>query len=93
MIDPDRAKGWDLKVGFQFGEDSYVARLRKGRIKIARAPIEDCDLVFEGEPTAFAALVYGGAPHDVMRIRGDARLVDRFRNLFVLPPKVSLGDG
>ncbi len=90
MIDEKKAKGLDARIGFVFGPDSYVGRLRKGRIKIVRGEVEGCDLVFDGAPTAFAAIIYGGAPYELMEVTGDMKLADKFRALFVLPPKVAL---
>ena len=92
MINEKKAKGVDARIGILFGPDAYVARLRKGRIRIARGDVAGCDLLFEGAPTAFAAIIYGGAPYDAMTVTGDMALADRFRALFVLPPKVVLAN-
>ncbi|MBA3669402.1 MAG: helix-turn-helix transcriptional regulator [Sphingomonas sp.] len=89
MIDAQRARKIDARIGFRFGRDTYVARLKKGAIKIARAPIKDCDLLFEGAPTALAAVVYGGQPLDLIDVVGDHVLAERFVTLFPLPSKVS----
>lgn len=87
MIDEKKAKGLDARIGFIFGDDHYLARLKKGRIKVVRGPIEDADLIFEGDPSALAAIIYGGAPDGLMTVTGDMALADRFKSLFVLPPK------
>ncbi len=88
MIDEKRARKVDAKVGFVFGRDRYVARVRKGRIKIAQGPVEECDLVISAAPATLAAVVYGGAPLDLLGLTGDHDLAERFVTLFVLPPKV-----
>ncbi len=88
MIDEKRARKVDARVGFVFGRDRYVARLRKGRIKIAQGPVEECDLVISAAPATLAAVVYGGAPLDLLGLTGDRDLAERFVTLFVLPPKV-----
>jgi len=88
MIDEKRARKVDVRIGFVFGRDRYVARLRKGRIRIAQAAIEECDLVITAEPETLAAVVYGGAPLDLLGLTGDRELAKRFVTLFVLPPKV-----
>lgn len=88
MIDEKRARKIDARVGFVFGKDRYVARLRKGRIKIARGNVEDCDLVISARPETLAAVVYGGAPLDLLGMTGDLELARTFVTLFVLPPKV-----
>ena len=90
MIDEKRARKVDAKVGFVFGRDRYVARLRKGRIRIAQAAVEDCDLVISAEPETLAAVVYGGASLDLLGLTGDRDLAERFVTLFVLPPKVGV---
>ena len=91
MIDEKRARKIDARVGFVFGGDHYVARLRKGRIKIAQGDVEGCDLVISAAPTTLAAVVYGGAPLDRLGLTGDRGLAERFVSLFVLPPKVGAG--
>ena len=88
MIDEKRARKIDARIGFVFGKDRYVARVRKGRIKVAQAEVEDCDAVISAAPTTLAAVVYGGAPVDLLGISGDRAVVERFVTLFVLPPKV-----
>lgn len=88
MLSDKRAKGIDARIGFRFGSDEYVARLRKGKIKVARALAQDCDVVFTATPTALAAVVYGGAPLDSIGVEGDLALARRFTTLFPLPPKV-----
>ena len=91
MIDEKRARKTDAKVGFVFGKDRYVARVRKGRIKVAQGPVEDCDAVISTQPTTLAAVVYGGAPLDLLGLSGDREVVEKFVTLFVLPPKVGQG--
>ena len=88
MIDEKRARKLDAKIGFVFGKDRYVARVRKGRIKVAQGPVEDCDAILSAPPTALAAVVYGGAPIDLLGISGDRAVAEKFATLFVLPPKV-----
>ncbi|HUE79833.1 MAG TPA: winged helix-turn-helix transcriptional regulator [Sphingomicrobium sp.] len=89
MIDPDKARDIDARIGFRFGESGYVARLHEGAITVARGLAEDCDLVFTAAPTALAAVVYGGAPLDTVGVEGDRALAKRFTTLFPLPPKVA----
>lgn len=89
MLSEKRAKAINARIGFRFGKDEYVARLRKGRIKAARGPVEGCDVIFTGEPTALAAVIYGGAPIDSIGVEGDLALAERFTTLFPLPPKVA----
>ncbi len=91
MIDEKRARKFDARIGFAFDGDRYVARLRKGRIKIAQGEIDGCDLVISAAPATLAAVVYGDAPLDLLGLSGDRALAEAFVTLFVLPPKVGAG--
>ena len=88
MLSAKRAKGVDARIGFRFGADDYVARIKKGRIRVARGPLDQCEVVFSGPPAALAAVVYGGQPLDLLGVSGDRALAEKFTTLFVLPPKV-----
>ena len=88
MISEKRAKGVDARIGFRFGADDYIARIRKGGIRIARGPLEGCDVILSGAPATLAAVVYGGQPLDLLGVAGDRALAEKFTTLFVLPPKV-----
>ena len=90
MISEKRAKGVDARIGFRFGPDDYVARIKKGQIRIARGPLDECDVVFSGPPAALAAVVYGGQPLDLMGVTGERALAEKFTTLFVLPSKVGV---
>ncbi len=90
MISEKRARGFDGRIGFRFGDETYLARVRKGRIKVARDDLAQADAVITAAPTALAAVVYGGAPLDLISIAGDRSLVERFLTLFVLPPKAGI---
>ena len=88
MIDQKRARKLDAKIGFVFGKDRYVAKVRKGRIKVGQGAVDDCDAIIAAPPTAVAAVVYGGAPIDLLEISGDRTVAEKFVTFFVLPPKV-----
>jgi DNA-binding HxlR family transcriptional regulator len=89
MIDRDKARGIDARIGFRFGESGYVARLHDATITVERGLPDDCDVVFTAAPTALAAVVYGGAPLETIGVKGDMALARRFTTLFPLPPKVA----
>ena len=89
MFDPDKAKKFDGRIGFRLGPDSYLARIRKGRFKVARGEAGAGDVLFTASPTAIAAVVYGGAPIDSVRIEGNRALAEKFVTLFPLPAKVA----
>ena len=88
LISPALADGLDARIGFQFGDTSYVATVRDGRLGVERAEITDCQLVFIGAPSDVAAVIHGGAPLEMIEVRGDMELAKRFRTLFPLPPKI-----
>ncbi len=93
MMDMGRAKGIEGRIGFRIGEDRFVLGLAGGTVSLARAEIDNCDLVFEGSTGILAAAAYGGAPLDRLEdsgelaIEGDRVLAERFVTLFPLPPK------
>jgi DNA-binding HxlR family transcriptional regulator len=87
MANEKKAKGFEARIGFRFGDESFVGRMRKGRFKVARGDPEDVDFTFTGTPPQLAAVVYGGAPLDSIRLEGDIALAKRFVTLFPLPPK------
>jgi DNA-binding HxlR family transcriptional regulator len=88
MLDPTLAEGMVAKLGFVLGDTSYIATLHDGRLDVERRPIENCDLVLTAAPAQLAAVVYGGAPLDSIRVEGDIELARRFIRLFPLPSKV-----
>ena len=92
MISEKRARGFDARIGLRFGAETYLARVRKGRIKVTRGDLDAADAVIAAAPTALAAVVYGGAPVDTLAIAGDLALAKRFLTLFVLPSKVGIAD-
>ncbi len=89
MFDPGRARDLVARIGFVFADMTYVLVIAKGELTVARGDVEGCDVVFTGEPTTLAAVVYGGLPLANMRIDGDARVAKRFVDLFELPPKAA----
>jgi DNA-binding HxlR family transcriptional regulator len=88
MLDPARAADMKATLGFRLGETSYVARLYEGKLDVERRPVEDCDVVFTAAPAELAAVVYGGAPLEMIGVEGDIELAKRFVTLFPLPPKI-----
>lgn len=87
MLDPALAKGMRARLGFHFGDTGYVALLKDGRLQVERNNVVDCDLVFSATPAELAAVIYGGAPLDLIGLEGDLDLAKRFVTLFPLPPK------
>jgi DNA-binding HxlR family transcriptional regulator len=89
LISPALAEGLDVRVGFQFGDTSYVATVHDGRLDVDRTEIKDCDVVFMGAPSDIAAVIHGGAPFAMIHVEGDMELAKRFVKLFPLPEKVN----
>ena len=90
MIDRARAKGLDANLNFRFGHDLYTGHLHENGIEIVRGEHPAPDLSITAEPQALAAVLYGKAPYDLIEWRGDRILLDRFVDLFHLPPKASI---
>ena len=88
LLSPVLADGLSAHIGFRLGEASYVATLGDGRLQIERREAESCDVMFTGTPTQLAAVVHGGAPLEMIDVKGDMELAKRFTTLFPLPPKV-----
>jgi DNA-binding HxlR family transcriptional regulator len=87
MFDADRAGDLNARFGFQLGNDHFTARVRKGRIKVARGEPTDADVVFIGTPHQMAGVLYGGAPLESINVEGDTAIARRFVTLFPLPEK------
>lgn len=88
LISPERADGLRARIGFRFGDVSYVATIQEGRLDVERGPLQDCDVEFSGTPSDIAAVIHGGAPLETVGVRGDMELAKRFITLFPLPPKI-----
>jgi DNA-binding HxlR family transcriptional regulator len=89
LLSPALADGLRARIGFRFGETSYVTTLHDGRLDVERTKVENCDVEFSGSPSEVAAVIHGGAPLEIIRIEGDITLARRFITLFPLPTKVA----
>jgi DNA-binding HxlR family transcriptional regulator len=87
MIDLRAARGFKAIIGFRFGEETYVAKVDRGQINVARGDPGTADAVITAAPTRLAEVVYGNAPIDRIAIEGNRMLARRFLKLFRLPPK------
>lgn len=94
MLSHERAAGWDADIGFRFGAEGFVGHVSGEEIAIRRADPSTAQVVFDTDPMALGALVYGGMPiadaeaAGMLRLSGDRALAERFVTLFVLPPKM-----
>jgi DNA-binding HxlR family transcriptional regulator len=89
LISPALAERLDARVGFRFGDTSYVATVRNGQLDVDRSEAKDCDVVFSGAPSDVAAVIHAGAPFAMIGVEGDMELAKRFMTLFPLPEKVN----
>ncbi len=95
MLDPERARGLDARIGFRLAEETFLAHLADGRIEIARGALDKTDLILAGTPPVLAGAIYGGQPlaalesAGVLEIEGSRALAERFVGLFPLPPKAA----
>jgi DNA-binding HxlR family transcriptional regulator len=93
MLDPERAKGIDARIGFRIGHESFLTRLADGQIHVERGALGEADLIFTGAAPSIAAAVNGGQPLSalvemgMLSIEGDEVLANRFTTLFPLPAK------
>ena len=91
MIDHSRIGDIDATLGFRFGEEEFVARLKNGGFTIGPGSIEGADVTITGDQNALAAVIYGGQRFEevanALQIEGDRALAERFVRLFPLPPK------
>lgn len=94
MIAPARAEGMRARIGFIFGEETFIAELDGGNLAIERGEPKGADVVFAGPVSAVGAVIYGGQKisdmieSGALAVTGDMALAERFVTLFPLPPKV-----
>jgi DNA-binding HxlR family transcriptional regulator len=88
LFDAERAGGMNARLGFRFGNVGYVVTVADQRIAIDRREPADVDVTIAGTPTNVVAVIHGGAPAELVEIRGDIELAKRFMTLFPLPEKV-----
>ena len=95
MFDAEAAGGLTARVGFVFGDRSFVATIHDDELTSERTEIEACHVVFTGEPGAVVEYVYGKPALAQMEaagrltITGDRALAERFQTFFGLPDKAA----
>ena len=87
MFDAARARDMEATIAFHFGEDRYFVEIGDGKLIARRGEPQSADLTITAQPTMLAAVVYGKQPLDLVVINGDRALLQRFVDLFELPPK------
>ena len=88
MFDGRRVGDLEARIGFRFGDTAYLASIANGQIDIQRGEPDGAQVVFAAEPEQIAGVLYGGAPLEIVDVKGDLQLARRFITLFPLPPKV-----
>ncbi|MBY8822043.1 winged helix-turn-helix transcriptional regulator [Sphingomonas colocasiae] len=97
MIDPARARGLTMRIGFHLGEEAFFLTIDDGAVAIGRGAVERPDLVMTGVPSGVAAAVYAGVPLDdlardgLLAVEGDRALAAHFATLFPIPAKAPPG--
>jgi DNA-binding HxlR family transcriptional regulator len=89
MFDPRRADGFEARLGFRFGERSYVAEVRDGTLDVRQATTDGATVVFYVTPEQIAGVLYGGAPLSSVKFDGDEAVAKRFTTLFDFPTKAA----
>jgi len=95
MRDPERIGGFEGRIGFRIGDETFVATIGGGKVHTERGEAEGADVVFTGAPEAIAAIVYGGQPIEALEaagalaVEGDRAAARLFATFFPLPPKVA----
>ena len=92
-FEPLKAKGMTVSIGFRFGDELFAVNLRKGVLSNGRGAAVAPDVEVVGTPEAMAGLVYGKVPLDALeaqgalKVMGDRAALQRFADLYELPPK------
>jgi DNA-binding HxlR family transcriptional regulator len=88
---PEAARGLNLRYQLHVGPIALFVRIDEGRLQVALGADADADLVIETGP-AIRALMAGELPPEQaiadghVRLTGDPALLDRFVELFTIPP-------
>ena len=89
MFQADRAGDFEARIGFRFGERTYVAAVRDHTLDVGQGDSGDVDALFDTSPEVVAGILYGGAPLETAQVSGDLAVAKRFTTLFQLPSKVA----
>jgi len=88
MFSAERAGDLKARIGFRFGDVTFVVDVRDGALDARRGDPADADVTFTAQPGEIAGVLYGGAPLESVEVKGDIGLAKRFITLFPLPPKI-----
>jgi DNA-binding HxlR family transcriptional regulator len=94
MFDPARAADRKAWIGFEISGETFLARLKQGRLEIARRPLENPDFAFVArDAQVLVALFYGKVDPAQLEAGGAVSIIgDRaaaldFVDLFELPKR------
>lgn len=93
MFDPERARGLTLCIQFEFGDETFRARVGDGQVDVARGEAEHPQASIHCEPQTVLQLAYGKADLDAaakdgrLRCTGSKSAIAQFFNCFVLPDR------
>ena len=88
MFSAERAGDLEARIGFRFGDVTFVVDVRDGALDARRGDPADADVTFTAQPGEIAGVLYGGAPLESVEVKGDIGLAKRFITMFPLPPKI-----
>ncbi|RVT94437.1 winged helix-turn-helix transcriptional regulator [Sphingomonas crocodyli] len=89
MIDMKRVGVIAATIGFRLNGEDYIASVGLGGFAARRGDLAAADVVFTASPAMIAAVVYGGAPIDIIQVEGSAQVAEWFVGLFPLPEKAA----
>lgn len=96
MVDVTLAGDLVARLGFRLGDEDFHWTIDHGTIALGRGLPDDPDILFTGEPSAVAALIYAGVPIDALEgagtltVAGDRALAARLGRYFPLPEKAAI---
>jgi DNA-binding HxlR family transcriptional regulator len=93
MFSAEAAKGFNAKIAMRLADQSFIATVANGEIRIVRGEAQNPDAALEADPNALVGVVYGGQSLNqtikagAIKLTGDQKVIARFAKLFPLPPK------
>jgi DNA-binding HxlR family transcriptional regulator len=88
---PEAARNATLSYELRLGEIVIHVRIDRGQLSVSRGPLPDADLVVECGPVIRALMarelpVSAAVENGLVRLTGDPALLDRFVDMFHIPP-------
>ncbi|MEO8722367.1 MAG: winged helix-turn-helix transcriptional regulator [Sphingobium sp.] len=97
MFSPEKAAGVKAMIGFEFGHESFIARITKGVLLIEPGETSGADAIFICDQNILAQALYVGVPLDqleaqgALEITGNRTLAEQYITLFPLPEPAPSG--